>query len=531
MLQTVRKYTQGWVATVMGLLLTFAFVMWGIENYLSGSNKKNLVAKINGTEIHSAQLNAGYQRMLLHVKDQLGAQFSLTPIMQEQLKVQTLNNLITETVLSQSAVKSGFRVTNMETATMVKQMPVFQENGQFSKSRFEVIVPRMGYTRDEFFADVSQTLLLNQVASGIIGSSFVLPNELKQAVSLVEQKRTIAFAIIPSNQFKKDILVSDNDIKKYFDDHQNDFKLPAKLQLEYVALSIDDLKKTIKVTDDELTEFVENNGVNKNDSKAVTSAKENIQQQKAEQAFLAASDKLTELAYANPDSLDSPAKDLNLKIQNSEYFTQKGGSSTLTKNQQVIANAFNGELLKNHSNSNLIEISPGHVVIIRIKDYQAETVQALDAVKEGIKQKLTTLNEIAATKTRGEQLLAEIKTPADFDKIAQANHLKVVNKQNLSRQDKSISAEVAQQAFNINPQSAKKIAGAQLANGDYVLVSLLSSVDLAADKMTDKQRQNMTKIYSDTYGKLEYNLYVENQMDKAKVKILSKPNTPQTITP
>jgi hypothetical protein len=48
MLQNFRKYTQGLVATVLATLLSLAFVMWGIENYLHGGSKKELAAKVNG---------------------------------------------------------------------------------------------------------------------------------------------------------------------------------------------------------------------------------------------------------------------------------------------------------------------------------------------------------------------------------------------------------------------------------------------------------------------------------------------------
>src|SRR5262245_61880296 len=142
MLQTVRKYTQGWVATVLGIILTLAFVFWGIENYLQGSSKKDVVAKVNGQEITGKDVEADYQRMILRVKEQLGSNFNLPPLMQQQFKHQALNNLVMQNVLVQAAVKSGFRVTNLEISAMVKQMPAFQENGHFSKERFYSILNR-----------------------------------------------------------------------------------------------------------------------------------------------------------------------------------------------------------------------------------------------------------------------------------------------------------------------------------------------------------------------------------------------------
>lgn len=523
MLQTVRKYTQGWVATVIGSILSLAFVFWGIENYLMGSSKRDLVAKVNGKEISLAELNNDFQRAVVRLKDQAGINFNLPPLMQQDLKIQALENMVMETTLEQAALKAGFRVTPQETSAMIKQMPVFQENGGFSRDRLDQVLTKLSYTQNEFFADVSKSLLLNQVASGLIGSEFILSNELNQAIALVEQKRDIEYAVIPLTQFKKEAKVSAEDMKIYYLQHKNQFKIPAKLQIEYVQLTLNDLKKTITVTEQDMNNyFSSNSDLDRKNPKVLAKAKEALLQQKADEAFLAASDKLTDLAFTHPNSLTNAANTLNLKINTTDYFTQRGGNSVVTKNPKVIAAAFNADILKERTNSNLIELAPGNILVIRVKDYKPEAFAALNDVQDKIKHALVDVYASKEAKEKAKTIVAKLKNKDDFIKLMASEHLTVATKQHASRHEKNINPDILKLAFSMPLHSKTPVAGVQLANGDCVVVLVKNVIDFDTSKITDEQRMMMTKLYSDTYGKLNYNLYVENQMSKAKIKIYQR---------
>jgi peptidyl-prolyl cis-trans isomerase D len=523
MLQILRKYTQGWVAILLGVLLSFAFVLWGIENYLSGSSKKHLAAKVNGEGITSLEVESDFRRSLIHIKDQMGANANLPPSLQQQLKLQSLNNLIVQTILYQSGYKLGLRVTPQIASAMIKQMPAFQENGKFSKERFYQIINRMGYTQQEFFNDISKTLMLNQIASGLGRSEFVLPNESKQAITLLEQKRDIQYAIMPSAKFKDTIKISPEQINVYYITNKNQFKVPAKVQIQYVILSSEELKKSVHISENEIQDYFEANGdLDKNDKKTVGKVKELVKQQKLEQMFLTANDKLTDLIYTHPNSLNAAADALGLMVMTSNYFTEDGGNSEISKNAKILAMAFNSELLKNRTNSNLIELTQGKVAAIRIKDYQPEAFAPLNQVQNKIKTHLIEANAYLQAKQEGMILLQKINSYKDFKSVLSGKHLKLLAKSHLSRYEKNMNPDILQTAFNIPANAKKPFAGIQLANGDFAIIFLNNSIDFPAEKITDHKRDTMIKLYSETYSRAINNLYIENQLHSAKVKIYQK---------
>lgn len=520
MLQNFRKYTQGWVATTLGILLSVAFLMWGVENYLRGNSQKEIVAKVNGSAITSKELNSDYQRAIIKIKDQVGANFAAPAQVQAQIKDQVLNNLIIQTALVQAAKKSGFLITPYQVSATIKQLPVFQENSQFSRDRFNQVINHLDYTQQSFFAEISRSLLLNQVASGIVDTDFVLPNELNQVTALFLQTRSFNYVIIPKQASDQPSAAA---IQQYYNEHQSEFKAPQKIQLEFLELNVDDLKKKVILSEQEISDYLANTNQNNiKDSKMRATAKAQLLTQKADQEFITQSEKLADLSYTNSSSLSDVAKELDLQVKTTDYFTQKGGTSEFTKNPKIIAAAFAADFIKSDANSNLIELNPGAVAVIRVKRYQPEAALPLKDVTDAIKAKLLNQDAMLQARKRGEGILTQAKNAQDLSKIAGQQGLHLVSKENINRNNQNIDAQVLNAAFSIPPESSNKVVGVSLKDGSYALIALTTVTTPAAEKISTIQKEQFLKSYPLVYGKLVYELYTASQVNKARVKAYSK---------
>ena len=91
--------------------------------------------------------------------------------------------------------------------------------------------------------------------------------------------------------------------------------------------------------------------------------------QQVTQAFSEASDRLADLVYTNSDSLEPAAKELGLKLKETGMITRVGNKEGILANPKIVNAAFSDVVLKQRYNSNLIEVAPGKVVVLRIKDY------------------------------------------------------------------------------------------------------------------------------------------------------------------
>lgn len=70
-----------------------------------------------------------------------------------------------------------------------------------------------------------------------------------------------------------------------------------------------------------------------------------LRQQQAENRFYEITQNLANLSYEHPDSLEPAAKALDVPIQESGWFSRKGGEG-ITANPKLIESAFGEEVLK-----------------------------------------------------------------------------------------------------------------------------------------------------------------------------------------
>src|SRR5688500_5740028 len=107
MLQTIREYTQGWIAQAIISLVILSFAIWGIHSYLV-SGVSNVAATVNGEEISNHALTITYERLKRQL--QLEKKLNMQAILQDEgtLKAQALNSLINLEVLKQGSIAQGF---------------------------------------------------------------------------------------------------------------------------------------------------------------------------------------------------------------------------------------------------------------------------------------------------------------------------------------------------------------------------------------------------------------------------------------
>ncbi|HPE74300.1 MAG TPA: SurA N-terminal domain-containing protein, partial [Candidatus Competibacter sp.] len=97
-----------------------------------------------------------------------------------------------------------------------------------------------------------------------------------------------------------------------------------------------------------------------------------LRHQQAENRFYEISQTLANLSYEHPDSLEPTAKALGMPVQESDWFSRQGGKG-IVANSKVIDSAFGEDVLTRGLNSEPIELEPGHVVVVRVKEHKDAT--------------------------------------------------------------------------------------------------------------------------------------------------------------
>lgn len=245
-----------------------------------------------------------------------------------------------------------------------------------------------------------------------------------------------------------------------------------------------------------------------------TVIKNQLLSDKTQSQYTQALEQLADLSYQTPDSLDAVSKALKLNIQHSELFSRAGGTTPMTKNQQLINSAFSHDVLNLGNNSEPIQLNNESVVVLRLNTHKPAKEQALSLVHDQIEKLLTKKYAQLKAKEVGLSLLNQGEDKKQQDWI-QSNNLKWQSRTNASRDNDNSNTSITDVAFNLAKPNSRD--GLTLENGDYVVVKLNQINDGQFDSLDQEHKNSLEKQIETSYGMMDYDLYVNNLITQAKI--------------
>ena len=150
--------------------------------------------------------------------------------------------------------------------------------------------------------------------------------------------------------------------------------------------------------------------------------KAEVRRLRAEEQFNELAEILGSTVFEQPDSLEPAADHLGVKVMRSEWFTQDAGTG-IAEFQGVRDAAFGNEVLIDGLNSELIEIDQDNLVAVRKVDYRARRQLDLDEARPELEKRLRAVEASDRMEKAGEDLVARLKSGADWDELLIAHKL------------------------------------------------------------------------------------------------------------
>lgn len=237
MLNTIREKTQGIIATIILVLVGIPFILWGINSYFEGGTSTH-VAKVDGKEISKQ----GYLEALEGYRGRVEpAQYESSA-----LKELVLSRLIDQTLLLQDVGDAGYRVSETQLTRLIHQIPDFHRNGRFDLTLFRQFLRSKGMSESAFLAQSRGNITTSQVQTGLSQTAIVTDAEVDRIAQLMTQKREAGWLRIPTEAFLARARVTPEDVKKFYESKPDLFKTAEEVRIQYVRLSINDLKGRFK---------------------------------------------------------------------------------------------------------------------------------------------------------------------------------------------------------------------------------------------------------------------------------------------
>jgi peptidyl-prolyl cis-trans isomerase D len=239
---------------------------------------------------------------------------------------------------------------------------------------------------------------------------------------------------------------------------------------------------------------------------------------KSRELFAEQQQKLSDLGFENPDSLDSVADGLKLSLQKTDFVTAKTLPAEINV-PAVVTQAFAEKLRDENTNSEVITVSDSAVVMLHVVDYKPSEVKPLTAVKEVVVAKLQ--SQKAADKAREETaaLLAKVKGKQSIDDVLAKLNAKVADKKGLSRFAADVPPQLSQAVFKLakpvdNTVSAGLYADEQGNQSVLILQKVIEASNPKDAQLQEGLSQQLIKLRQEQlYGAL-----IEQLRLKANIK-------------
>jgi len=215
-----------------------------------GDHQKPL-AKVNGVSISYATFARSYSDVYERYQQTSGEQIS--PQVETYLKYQVLAQLITNEILRQEANRARIRISEEElTETIERIMRSFP-----SREAFTRFLDYQHISYRDLKEQIRKQLAINELTQRIQDSVGVTDQEVKDYWLRENEKIKAVYIYLSPKKYKKEVVVSQEEITIYYEKHKEDFTIPEKVKVDYLLISSGEFTKEIKVTPKELKSYYE----------------------------------------------------------------------------------------------------------------------------------------------------------------------------------------------------------------------------------------------------------------------------------
>ncbi len=255
MLLAIREHVRGWLAWIIIILIGAAFALVGLSSYMGPSGGGQVVAEVNGADITRDQLDRAFsQRRSMYEQMYQG---DLPRSLQDQLRRDALDELITEHLVREFVSTRGFRLSDQDLGALIRADQRFHVDGRFSTEQYRRLLSQQGFSADRFEQMMRQQALMEQLSELFSESALVTDRDVARAVALRHQERDLRFARISHEAYLDEVGVSDEEIAAFYDEHSDEFQSTERVRVEYVMLERAALIDDIEISEQDLEERFE----------------------------------------------------------------------------------------------------------------------------------------------------------------------------------------------------------------------------------------------------------------------------------
>ena len=523
MLNVIREHADSWLIKSILWLIVFAFIgtifySWGMGG--SSGSSGGVVATVDGSKISQAEYERTFNNLINFYREQFQGQFSEELIQKLDLKTQALDVLIQKKILLIKAKELDIQISDTEVVNQINSLAAFQKDKVFNNIAYQNYLKFKRLTPLEFEESQREALLLEKVRNLIKSNIKVSPNELNKAYMLANEKVKIDYIVIPTNHFKSEEKVSQEEIKSFYEKNKGRFEIPEKIKIQYVKTTPKDYESLIDIHNEDIEDYYNTKIADFRVRKMYKAAHILIRPETDANNSQESTKKAEELAKGEADGILK-------KIRNGASFSElakkysddtvsgKNGGSLGEFPEGMMVTEFENALKKLNpkETSEPIKTSFGFH-IIQLNEVTPERIKPIEEVKEEITKKI----KVNKTRQKMRRVVKHVhrsaKEDQDLMRAAQENSLSIQTTPFISRENHVVpeigsNPEFFNQAFLLGDNKVgepvvtlESAFVIKVLNREKPYIPELNNVEqLARSKAQEEKDHNFSTIKSESLAK------------------------------
>jgi len=239
------------IAQIILALIMVPFAFFGVDYYFRGRSDTGDVASFEGgkiTQTDFAQAIRDQQEALRRNAQGVDPAIFDNP----EVRYNLLQQLLRERIVERRGADLHLNVSNTQIFERIAADSRFRQDDKFSIDVYKSLLNQAGIAEPAFEESIRRQLLAEKLIDPIARGGIVPKASGEAFVGLVEQQRDVELATVDADAFVKDVKVTDEQVKAFYDANAAAFKTPEEAKFEYVALTQDALLAQASVTPDEV---------------------------------------------------------------------------------------------------------------------------------------------------------------------------------------------------------------------------------------------------------------------------------------
>ena len=257
MIQELREYSNNlFFKLLMGVIAITFVLSFGVGGFFG--DRKEVVAKVNDQEILLKEYREAYQNRMRTFQEQFGENAEKFAE-QLNLRQQVFNQLIDRHLLLTDAAELNLLATDLELQDFIRRQAFFQKNGQFDYDTYETVLSQNRIVRHEYEGSLRTDLLLAKKQQ-LLGTGLVISStEVEQAYRMNFENIEVEYVFFDPNLFLNKTTVNQVDLRKYHQEHPDEFQTLNQFKIEFYTLSADYYKDIVNVREREVRRYYKKN--------------------------------------------------------------------------------------------------------------------------------------------------------------------------------------------------------------------------------------------------------------------------------